>query len=199
MWNFFTSCIHVRHTVLKVRILFIYRRHLITTYEVKWFVYQCQQILEEMTLEQNLSSSFNTRSTQSVTSNFRQVLPVPTEASAHARQATPISSTWSLSSARPYQSHLMNGCSMWQIRLLNMNFVVVYINLFSCDIVYVHVYHLLDVYWSFAGFEIMVIQVLIKYLKIRIIWYNSHHPIKIIWWKNTFWLVHSDRRSNLNP
>ena len=58
-----------------------------------------------------LSSSFNTRSTQPVTSNYsdRLVSPVPTETSAHTRQATcstPISSTWSLRSARPYQAHL---------------------------------------------------------------------------------------------
>ena len=33
-----------------------------------------------------------------------------------------------------------------------------YINLFPCDIVYVYVYHLIDVYTFFAGFEIMVIQ-----------------------------------------
>ena len=116
MWNVFTSCIHARHTVLKVRILFIYRRHLITTYEVKWFVYQCQQILEEITLEQNLSSSFNTRSTQPVTSNFRLVLPVPTEASAHARQATPISSTWSLSKA------LSISFDEWMFNVTNQTF-----------------------------------------------------------------------------
>ena len=46
-----------------------------------------------------------------MTSNYsdRLVSPVPTETSAHARQATcstPISSTWPLSSARPYQAHL---------------------------------------------------------------------------------------------
>ena len=43
-----------------------------------------------------------------MTSSFSDwlVSPVPSETSAHARQATGISSTWSLSSARPYQAHL---------------------------------------------------------------------------------------------
>ena len=52
-----------------------------------------------------LSSSFNTRSTQPVTSSFCDRLgsQVPF---AHARQATGISITWSLSSARSYQAHL---------------------------------------------------------------------------------------------
>ncbi|XP_078330102.1 uncharacterized protein LOC144624344 [Crassostrea virginica] len=55
-------------------------------------------------------SSFNTRSTQPVTSSFsdRLVSPVPSETPAHVRQATstPKSSTWSMSSARPCQSDL---------------------------------------------------------------------------------------------
>ena len=52
------------------------------------------------------SSSFNTRSKQPVTSSFsdRLVSPVPSETP--ARQATRTPKSWSMSSARPYQSDL---------------------------------------------------------------------------------------------